>query len=862
MSSHRLRVVLPAACLAILGLIGALPAAWSASPAAAPPGAMISEPIDESQRVELKGQMHQALRESRDLGAADPQTRADRIIMILHGSAAQDADLEQFLKAVQTRGRPEYHRWLTPSAFGQRFGVAAADLGAVRAWLESKGFRIEEPPAGGRALIFSGLIGQVNDALRARMHRYLWHGEEHLANAANPSIPQAFAGVIVGFASLNDFRRQPQSIRGQIRPQYTSSSGAHYLAPGDFATIYDLVTPYAQGLTGLGRSIAVIGRSSVSTGDLSDFRADFGLSSALPTFIYANSSSTPPPLVSGDELESDLDLEWSAAVAPSAIIKFVTTASTGVSDGIDLSAQWSVSNNLADVISLSYGSCESTGDVSGGTTFYQQLWQQAAAQGTSVFVSAGDSGAAGCDTDSSTSATHGLGVNALCTSSDDTCVGGTQFNADVSSPSTYWRANNTAGTDASAISYIPEVVWNQSGAVSGGADLYASGGGASIYFAKPAWQLAQGVPSDGQRDVPDLALNASSAHDPYLIVTSDGYPAGTVAAVGGTSAGAPSMAGIAALIVQSQNGRVGNFDPVLYGLSALELNGGPAVFHLITSGNNSVPGQTGFSASTADPTYNQATGLGSIDGAQLIGHWNEVTPVYGLSPTTAVIRAAVSVGSATLVLPSTTSWSAAVGGGGAGWLSVTPASGTGSAQLTYGATANPDTTARSGTITVAGQVLTVTQAAATAASGNAAQLSVSTSTVGFGVDPLGEPSAGQRVLVSNTGNASLTLGTISLGGGAPGDFSDSGSCATGLVLGAGASCYLNVIFDPTALGSRTASLQIGISGGGSASVSLSGTGLPDASASTDGPLPLWAYALLALTLFALASRRRARHERV
>jgi len=856
MSSHRLRGVLPAASLALLALIGALPAAWSAGPAATLPNARITTPIDESRRAELKGQIHGALRESRDLGAADPQRRADRIIMVLHGSAAQDADLAQFLDAVQTRGRPEYHRWLTPSVFGERFGVAAADLGAVRAWLESKGFRIEEAPAGGRALIFSGLIGQLNDALRARMHRYLWHGEEHLANAANPSIPRAFAGVIVGFASLDDFRRQPQSIRGRPRPQYTSSAGAHYLAPGDFATIYDLVTPYAQGLTGQGRSIAVIGRSSVSSGDLSDFRAAFGLSSTLPTFIYANSSGTAPPLVPGDELESDLDLEWSAAVAPSATVKFVTTASTEVSDGVDLSAQWAVSNNLADVISLSYGGCESTGDVSGGTTFYQQLWQQAAAQGTSVFVSSGDAGAAGCDPDSSASATHGLGVNALCTSPDDTCVGGTQFNADVSSPGTYWNANNTPGTDASAQSYIPEVVWNQSGAVSGGADLYASGGGASIYFAKPAWQLAPGVPSDGQRDVPDLALNASSAHDAYLIVTSDGYPAGSVVAVGGTSACAPSMAAIAALIVQSQNGRVGNFDPVLYGLAALEQNGGPAVFHLITSGNNSVPGQTGFSASTADPTYNQATGLGSIDAAKLIAQWNDVSPVYGLSPTTVVIRAAVAVGSATLVLPSTTAWSAAVGSG-ASWLSVTPASGTGSAQLTYSATANSNTSARSGTINVAGQVLTVTQAAATASSGNAADLSLSTSALGFGADQLGEPTAGQGLLVSNTGNAGLTLGAISLGGAAPGDFSESGSCAAGLVLAPGASCYLKVVFDPTALGSHTASLQIGVSGAGSASVSLSGTGVPDASASTDGPLPLWAYGLLALLLFAIASRRRS-----
>jgi pseudomonalisin len=816
------------------------------------PLSMINQPIDESQRVELKGQMHRAVRGSEDLGDADPQQLTERIIMLLHGGAAQDADLEQFLKDVQTRGGPEYHHWLNPQTFAQRFGVATADIALIRTWLEAKGFRIDEEPAGGRSIIFSGSIGQLNAAFATRIHRYRWRGESHLANATSPTIPKALAGVVVGFASLHDFRHRPQHSGPRIRPQYTSG-GTHYLGPGDFATIYDLVAPYAQGITGLGRSIAVIGRSSVQSVDLSDFRSFFALSSTMPIIINANSKNQAPPLVSGDETESDLDLEWSGAVAPSATIKFVTTASTMLSDGVDLASQWAVSKNLADVISLSYGSCESTGDLSGGTTLYNQLWQQAAAQGSSVFVSSGDSGAAGCDADNSATATQGLAVNALCSSPNSTCVGGTQFSADVSNPGTYWGASNTPGTQASALSYIPEAVWNQSGSVAGGAGLFASGGGTSIYFAKPAWQLATGVPSDGWRDVPDLALNASGAHDGYLIFSSDGHPAGTLLSVGGTSAAAPSMAGFAALILQSQNGRVGNFNPVLYGLSGLQVNGGARVFHLITSGNNSVPGQPGFSASTTDPTYNQAAGLGSIDGAQLIAHWGDYVPsTFGLSPATAVVPATAVIGSASLTLPSTTAWSAVVGGGGAGWLSVAPTSGTGSAPLTYSATANLGASARSGTISVVGQVLTVTQAAA---SGGTAQVNLSTSALGFGVDPLGRSTSSQLVLVSDTGSANLTLGAISLGGGAPGDFSESGSCVAGLVLTPGASCYLNVTFDPTALGSRAATLQIGISGGGSVSVALSGTGAPDEGGS-DGPMPVWAYALLAILLWVIAVRRQ------
>lgn len=855
-----LNISVTAGCL--IGLAFAV--SWRMASAASPPlphgpAVRIINPIDESRRVELKGHIHPALRDSADLGAADPSQPVERIIMVLRGSPAQETALERFLQDVQTPGRPNFRYWLSPQTFAQRFGVAPTDIAVIRIWLQSKGFRIDEVPAGGRSIEFSGNIGAVNAAFGARIHRFRWRGEPHIANTANPTIPIAFSGVVVGFASLHDFRHAPQHLPPQVSPQFTSG-GSNYIGPGDFAVIYDLLAPYAAGTTGTGRSIAVIGRTSVQKVDFTNFTTLFGLSStAVPATIPANSSSTLPPIVSGDELESDLDLQRAAGTAPSATVKFVTTASTGMSDGVDLASQWAVSHDLADVISLSYGSCESTGDVSGGNTFHNQLWQQAAAQGTSVFVSAGDSGAAGCDAPSSSRATQGLGVNVLCSSPYSTCVGGSQFSADISNPSAYWSANNTPGTQASALSYIPEAVWNQSGTVSGGSDLWATGGGASIYFAKPAWQLAGGVPSDGLRDVPDLALSASGVHDGYLFYTSDNSKmTSTLEIVGGTSASAPSMAGIAALVVQRQNGRVGNFNPVLYGLSGLQANGGAPVFNLITSGNNSVPGQTGFSASTNDPTYNQATGLGSPDGAKLISHWSDfVGPAFGLVPAFVVVPAAAVggnttpiVGSATLTLPSTTAWTAVVADGGAGWLSIAPTNGTGSAPLTYSATANPASSARSGTITIDGQVLTITQAAGT---GGAAQVNLSTTALGFGSDGLQQPTSSQMVLVSDTGSANLTLGSINLVGISPGDFSDSGSCVAGLVLGPGASCYVNVVFDPSAVGPRSAALQIDIDGAGSVSVNLSGTGTPPGN---DGPMPLWAYALLASLLIAIGQRKK------
>ncbi|TSA49557.1 MAG: hypothetical protein D4R48_03165, partial [Nitrosomonadales bacterium] len=385
--------------------------------------------------------------------------------------------------------------------------------------------------------------------------------------------------------------------------------------------IYNLKPLYSNGVDGSGRSIAILGRSNVVLSDIQKFRTTMNLPANTPQIII---NGTDPGLVSGDQGESDLDLEWSGAVAPAAAIKFVISASTGSTDGIALSAQYAVSNNVAEVISLSYGQCES----SMGTTalnYFGNLWQQAAALGITVIVSSGDSGAADCDSASVTRATHGRAVNGLCTSPYSTCVGGTQF-ADTTNPSLYWSSSNNLIDLSSALSYIPEVVWNQSVA-NGGTGLWASGGGASTYYAKPSWQTTPGVPNDGKRDVPDVSL-AAATHDGYLVYSSDNTTqTQTLYAFGGTSAAAPSFAGIMALVNQKTGYRQGNANVTLYGLASRQTStGAPAYFHQITSGNNSVTGVTGFSASTSSPSYNQATGLGSVDGNVLVNHWIDLLP--------------------------------------------------------------------------------------------------------------------------------------------------------------------------------------------------------------------------------------------
>ncbi len=337
------------------------------------------------------------------------------------------------------------------------------------------GFTVEPLPAGRRLVLFSGTAQQVADAFHTEMHRYEVSGQEHIANSQDPQIPSALAPVVAGVLSMHDFRRTSASrpARQIAKPENTQGS-THYLFPADYATIYDLNPQYAAGKNGSGASIAIVGRSNINLSDVSSFRSTSGLTANQPAVVL---DGVNPGRVSGDQDESTLDVEWSGAVAPGAAVKFVVAASTSTTDGVDLSAQYIVNNKTATVMSTSYGSCEANMG-SGEVAFYNSLWQQAASEGISAFVSSGDSGAAGCNSGGSSSGSM-TGVNGLCSSPYSTCVGGTEFN-EGSNSSSYWSSSNGTGGE-SALSYIPEKVWNES-ANDGGSGLWASGGGVSEYL--------------------------------------------------------------------------------------------------------------------------------------------------------------------------------------------------------------------------------------------------------------------------------------------------------------------------------------------------------------------------------------------
>ncbi len=628
-------------------------------------------PIDAAQTAAVRHTAHPMARVQFDQGRLDPAQRLSGVAITFRLSPSQQADLSQLLRDQQDRSSPQYHKWLTPDQYAARFGMTQDDLAKVTRWAQSQGLTVDSISRNRNEISVSGGVGQIEYALKTELHNYSINGERHFANATDVALPAAFATQVLSVRGLDDFRPKPRVHRAS--PRFTSSiSGNHFVIPGDFATIYDLPSAY----DGTGQTIAVVGQTLISTTDIDEFRSAAGLPARTSgNFQQVQVPGTGTALTcNGDALEADLDLEWPEAIAHNVktIYVYAGVGAGGSCSGRSFDAftalQYAITANIAPIISISYGNCEA--NLTGGFPLTMQQWaQQANAQGQTISGPAGDSGAADCESQGATSATHGLAVDVPASIPEVTGVGGSEFNATLDPQAapdpnnancvlatTFWSAScgssPTVGnpTGSSALSYIPETTWND-GASSLGFSV--GGGGASNVFGKPSWQSGNGVPADGKRDVPDIALNGSNGHDPYLVCSQDFYTPSTppvtsctsgfrasdqtLAGVGGTSAGAPAFAGIMALINQatSSNG-LGNVNPMLYSLATTS----SSAFHDISIGTNKVPCTSGTTncpsgtasiGFTAGAGYDQVTGLGSLDVSNLVTAWLAATPTADFS---------------------------------------------------------------------------------------------------------------------------------------------------------------------------------------------------------------------------------------
>jgi hypothetical protein len=539
----------------------------------------------------------------------DPGARLEAMSVLLTPSGTK-TERDQLLRSLQDPASPLYHRWLTPQQYAARFGASASDIARVTSWLRDEGFDVLGTAPTGLRIFYSGTVDQVERAFATEMHRYAVGSETHFAMSIAPSIPTDLAHVVSGLHGLDDFHPRPK-----YKPQ---GSSTYELSPTDFATIYDLNPLYAAGIDGTGQKIAVAGQTSIYPADVSTFRSTFGLSAVQPTDLLVPNSGKPYIRSMEDLGESELDLEWSGAVAKNATIVFVHTGDNQSYSAFD-SVYYAIENAVAPIVSLSYGYCEYEATPS-EAIFYETVGDVAAMLGISLIASSGDEGPATCDYHGA-EGTYGLAVDWPADIPTITGVGGTDL---IAQPTSMYF-----DTNGYAVSYIPEVGWNDTAvSVKGGGGMLASGGGLSRMFAKPYWQTGI-TPSDGARDVPDLALSASWFTVPYVIVNG-----GHQVSAGGTSAGAPTFSGMLALVNQAigaaQPG-LGNANPILYALSRSV----PGAFHDITTGDNIVPCRGGTPdcqsppyqyGYTCGPGYDMVTGLGSIDAANLVNAWKSLIP--------------------------------------------------------------------------------------------------------------------------------------------------------------------------------------------------------------------------------------------
>jgi subtilase family serine protease len=626
-------------------------------------GAVVS-----SQVVKLSAGVPRKAQPQFDQGPVDASLKLSYMTLHTVPSASQQKAINRLLDQQQDRRSPLYHKWLTPEQYADRFGLSSNDTKKITAWLQSQGFSINNVARGRNWIAFSGTAAQVENAFQTKLHNFNVDGEMHFANTTAPAIPAALSGIVAGLRGLNDFRAQPMILRKGAakrgsRPFYYDPNFLvpQFLAPGDITTIYDVGLLYAAGIDGAGQKLAVMGRTDVYLADLNAFRSAFGLTAINCTpdvnglittscntsnFHYVLNGPDPGvnPFPVDDLPEADLDLEWSGATAFNAQIIYVNSGGTA-GDVFD-AYYYTIDNDLAPVITMSYGFCEL--DDEGFVAADEAELTKGNTEGITFMNSSGDTGAAGCDPNNTDQngllATGGLAVGYPASSREVTGVGGTMIPLSEYN-STYWDTSN--GFDGgSALSYIPENGWNEDveyaafcvanpgscdpsitnqqtaqavigmSSTGGGASNCATTNGSGVCtggFSQPTWQQGLAIPGQttAVRFSPDVSLLASPSFPGYIFCTpvfefvggistvsscasgiANALDNGVyISAVGGTSVSSPVFAGIVTLLNQYlvQNGfqgtpGLGNANPALYQIATYN----QSAFQQVTTGSNTV----------------------------------------------------------------------------------------------------------------------------------------------------------------------------------------------------------------------------------------------------------------------------------
>ncbi|WP_266158193.1 S53 family peptidase [Dyella silvatica] len=642
-------------CASIAVAIAGLPVAAMAQPATSTNAAIadlntvemprVTKTVDSSVLSTVAQSHLGLLAKTTPTAVVADSTPMNHMQLILQRSALREGALNALISAQHDPKSPKFHTWLTPQEYGATFGVAEVDIAAVKSWLSSQGFTVHGVYPNKMQIDFSGTAGMVKRAFHTQENHYTLNKVSHIANASDISVPTALKDVVVGVAGLNDLRpqalhvapkiaqfdatsqkfkiTQPATVHNLVaNPEAVSfQGGVRGLVPYDTAKMYGVDQLRASGITGKGITIAVVEDGSMVPADWTNFVSQFNLASYGGTFAQIQPQATPAmvncidPTIANpgeDDTETLLDAEWSTAIAPGANI---VVASCDDSNGKNFfGGVFTAATNLINgasrpnVISASYGYGEGFVDAASKTAI-DLMWAQADVEGISVFVSTGDSGT-NPSFNGSVISGAGLDANAFATSPNVTGVGGTDTADVLDKTSSKYFSKTTNSEYGSALSYIPEIPWNQSCGNSLAAkfagqpsalefckqyltyDPYgyyvtseSGSGGPSSVDRKPAWQRqVHNAAKDQSRDLPDVSLFAGSYGGyTWVIICTAANPCvpgftAPVSLEGGTSLSSPMFAGIQALIDQGLAASglpayQGNAAPTLYALAAQEYGG-------------------------------------------------------------------------------------------------------------------------------------------------------------------------------------------------------------------------------------------------------------------------------------------------
>ena len=465
-----------------------------------------------------------------------------------------EAGLQNFLNQVSDPASSIYRHYLTVAQFAERFGASAATIQSVTTYLKTKGLTVSAPTANHLTISTTGTTAQVEQAFGVTLANYRnsANGAEFYANTAAPSLPTALAAQVDGVAGLSDYAQHSYfAVPAKISPNVTSN-----LTPALVRSGYNLTTDIGDGYNGTGETIGLVEFSAFSASDVAKYNSNYSLGAAVPTVVKVDGGTTD----TSGEVEDELDIEIANSLAPKATVDVYEAPNT---DAGEVALYAALVSNDVPVISTSWGEPESEEN---NLTSDHADFQEAAAQGQSVYAASGDSG------------------------SDDN---GSSLSVDYPASDPY--VTGVAGT---ALTLGAGGVWSKETACS------TSGGGISSKWATPAFQKP--VNSGAYRDVPDVAAVGCATSAWYI------YTGGEWEDVGGTSASAPDWAAFTAdydtAATHFGKAKFGYANAFIY--TVAQSSAYKTAFHDITSGSNG-----GYNAG---PGYDLATGWGSYNGGNFI----------------------------------------------------------------------------------------------------------------------------------------------------------------------------------------------------------------------------------------------------